>query len=101
MFIKIDGKMYKSIVSFGFNNMSIKLYAKNRKAQKVSVVNKSPYIFEGEINDYIVNLTVDTKPFNKPYEVIKHVEQNISLTYSVDFDEEEKYVSKEIYIILG
>lgn len=101
MFLKVDGKLYKSIISFGMNNATVKLYAKNRKAQKVELINKSPYIISEHINDYIITFTIDTKPFRKIGELTKHIEDNISLMYSINFEEEDKYVSKEIYIILG
>lgn len=101
VFIKIDGKLHKAIISYSLNSMNVKIYAKNRVGQKVEVINDSPNIYWERVNHNIVSFTVNTKSFDKSVEVLRHIEDNIHFMYSINFNVEDKYVSKEIYIILG
>lgn len=100
-FVKIDGRLYKVIISYSLNSMNVKIYAKNRVGQKVEVINDSPNIYWERVNRNTVSFTISTKSFNTTVEVLRHIEDNIHFMYSINFNVEDKYVSKEIYIILG
>lgn len=95
--IKINGVSCKSLIEIGFNSINVTIVAKNRIGQRIEILNTSPYIYDEVIKDNIVSFVVNTSYLRNMNNTIRHIEDNISFIYSVNFKAENEYISEEIY----